>query len=179
MTEAWLTLESGETIEWETHPRLMRAMPGIVISLALGVGALGGAGVIDRLALAGLLIAPIPGLYAYLSVVNTHFVLTNRALYRKTGILGIDVRTVELDRVQNSKSSQGILGTTFGYGSVKVDVAGGRDLRFVDIYDPDELRADVERLTGGRKEIPGTLEQWQEVREELRAIRRTLESQPK
>ncbi|QLD85096.1 PH domain-containing protein [Natronomonas halophila] len=179
MTDAWLTPEPGETVEWEASPRLMRALPAFLISLALVVGAVGGAVVVDRLAVAGLFVAPLPGAYAYLRVVNTRFVLTNRALYRKTGILGVDVRTVELDRVQNSKSSQGILGTAFGYGSVTVDVAGGSDLRYFDIYDPDEVRADIERLAGGSNEIPGTIEQWREVREELRAIRRLIDGQPK
>lgn len=179
MTDAWLTLEHGESVEWEAHPRLMRTVPAILVSLTLAVVAIGGAVLVDRLALALLLIAPLPGLYAYIRVVNTRFVLTNRALYRKTGILGIDVRTVELDRVQNTKSSQGVLGKAFGYGSVIVDVAGGTDLRFVDIYDPDELRADIERLASGTGDVPGTLDQWKAVREELRAIRRLLEGQPK
>jgi uncharacterized membrane protein YdbT with pleckstrin-like domain len=179
MTDAWLTPEPGETVEWEATPRLMRTLPAVLVSLALAVAAVGGAVLVDRLALAGLLVAPLPGAYAYLRVVNTRFVLTNRALYRKTGVLGVDVRTVELDRVQNSRSSQGILGTAFGYGSVTVDVAGGADLRYVDIYDPDEVRADIERLAAGTEEIPGTIDQWREVREELRAIRRLLDGQPK
>ena len=179
MTEAWLSLEAGETAEWEASPRLMRAAPAVVISLALVAAAIGGAALYDRLALALLVVAPLPGVYAYLRVTNTQFVLTNRALYRKTGILGIDVRTVELDRVQNSISSQGILGTAFGYGNVTVDVAGGPDLRLFDIYDPDDVRADIERLTGRSDDIPGTVEQWRAVREELRAIRRELDRQPK
>jgi uncharacterized membrane protein YdbT with pleckstrin-like domain len=179
MTDAWLTPEPGETVEWEANPRLMRTLPAVLVSLALVVAAIGGAVLVDRLALAGLLAAPLPGAYAYLRVVNTRFVLTNRALYRKTGILGVDVRTVELDRVQNSKSSQGILGTAFGYGSVTVDVAGGADLRYFDVYDPDEVRADIERLAAGSDDIPGTVGQWREVREELRAIRRLLDGQPK
>ncbi|MCY4730148.1 PH domain-containing protein [Natronomonas gomsonensis] len=179
MTETWLSLEAGEAVEWEASPRLMRAAPAVAISLVLVAAAIGGAIVVDRLALALLVVAPVPGIYAYLRVTNTRFVLTNRALYRKSGILGIDVRTIELDRVQNSTSSQGILGTAFGYGSVVVDVAGGADLRLFDIYDPDDVRADIERLAGRSDEIPGTLEQWQSVREELRAIRRELDGQLK
>lgn len=175
MTDAWLTLEPGEAVEWETHPRLMRAVPAMLLSLVLAAVAIGGAILVDRLALSSLLVAPLPGAYAHLRVVNTRFVLTNRALYRKTGVLGIDVRTVELDRVQNTKSSQGVLGAAFGYGSVVVDVAGGADLQFADIYDPDEVRADIERLASGTADVPGTLDQWKAVREELRAIRRLLD----
>ncbi|MFW5963292.1 MAG: PH domain-containing protein [Natronomonas sp.] len=179
MTEHWLSLEAGEAVEWEASPRLMRAAPAVAISLTLAVAAIVGGVVVDRLALALLVVAPIPGIYAYLRVTNTTFVLTNRALYRKSGVLAIDVRTVELGRVQNSTSSQGILGTAFGYGNVTVDVAGGRDLRLFDIYDPDDVRTDIERLAGRSDEIPGTLEQWRSVREELRAIRRELDGQPK
>ncbi|MFQ3319583.1 MAG: putative membrane protein YdbT with pleckstrin-like domain [Natronomonas sp.] len=179
MTEAWLSLDPGEAIEWEAHPRLMRAAPAIAVSLAFVVAAVTGGVIVDGLALVLLVVAPLPGIYGYLRVINTQFVLTNRALHRKSGILGIDVRTVELDRVQNSTSSQGILGTAFGYGNVTVDVAGGSDLRLFDIYDPDEVRAEIERLAGRSDDIPGTVEQWRAVREELRAIRHELHGQPK
>lgn len=175
MTAAWLTLESGESIEWEANPRRMRAAPAVIVSLAVAAAAIGAGVAVDRLAFAALLVAPLPGLYAYLRVRNTEFVVTDRALYRKRGLLGLDVRTVVLTRVQNTQSTRGILGNAFGYGTVDVEVAGGRDLRFYDIYDPDDVRRLIERLGGKSRDIPGSIEQWRAVRDELRAIRRTVE----
>jgi len=171
----WLRLEPDERIEWEASPRLMRAAPGIAGSFVLVVLLVSGAALVDPLAVVGLVVAPIPGVVAYLRVVNTRFIVTNRACHRKSGVLGISVRTVELDRVQNTRSSQGVLGTAFGYGTVEIEVAGGRDLRFFDVYGPGDVRLLVERFAGGHdRETPGTVEQWRAVRDELRAIRRAL-----
>lgn len=179
MTDDWLALDPGETVEWEAHPRYMRAAPAIAASLAIASVALGAAVAVDPPFLAALVLAPLPGLYGYLRVVTTRFVVTNRAVYRKRGVVGVDVRTVELDRVQNTRSSRGVLGNAFGYGTVEVEVAGGRDLRFYDVYDPDDVRRLAERLSGARATIPGSIEQWRAVRDELREIRRLLEAQPK
>lgn len=179
MSEEWLRLDPGEEIEWESRPRLLRAAPGVVASLALAVLAVGGATLGDPVALAALLLAPLPGAYAYLRVVNTRFVVTNRSLYRKRGLLGIDVRMVELEKIQNTRSKQGVFGTLFGHGTAEIEVAGGRDLRFYDVYDPDDVRRLVERLGSARGTIPGTVAQWKMVREELREIQRLVENRPK
>lgn len=179
MTDDRLPVEPDESVEWEAHPRFMRAAPAVATSVALAGVVVWAAVVVDPVALAGLLLAPIPAVYGYLAVVNTRFVVTDRALYRVRGILGVDLRSVELDRVQNTRSARGVLGNHFGYGTVEVEVAGGADLQFYDVYDPDDVRRLVERLAGTRGDIPGSIEQWLAVREELRAIRRHLEGQPK
>lgn len=179
MTEDRLGVEPGETVEWSAHPRYMRAAPAVAASVLVAAVVVGLAVTVDPSAIVALLVAPLPGAYGYLSVVNTRFVVTDRAIYRKRGIVGVDVRTVELDRVQNTRSARGVLGNLFGYGTVEVEVAGGPDLRFYDVYDPDDVRRLVERLAGGRRDVPGSLEQWRAVREELRAIRRLLDGQPK
>jgi membrane protein YdbS with pleckstrin-like domain len=175
----WLALDPDEVVEWEAHPRYMRAAPAVLASVVIAALAVGGAVLVDPLALVAVPIAPLPGLYGYLQVVNTRFVVTNRAVYRKRGILGVDVRTVDLHRVQNTRSRRGVLGNAFGYGTVDLEVAGGPDLRFYDVYDPDDVRRLIERLGGGEAAIPGTIEQWRAVRDELRAIRTHLEGQPK
>lgn len=179
MSDEWLRLDPGETVQWETHPRLVRAAPGVLFALVVAAAGIAGGLLVDRLALVVLVLAPAPAVYAYLRVVNTRYVLTDRALYHKRGVVGIDLRTVELTRVQNTRSTQGVLGTAFGHGTVEIEVAGGRDLRFADVYDPKEVRRRIEGLAGGTEAIPGTEAQWRAVRDELRAIRRAIERQPK
>lgn len=179
MIESWLALDPGETVQWEAHPRYMRAAPAVATSLAIAAVAVGAGIVVDPLALTGLLVAPLPGLYGYLLVAKTRFVVTDRAAYRKRGVLGTDVRTIELDRIQNVRSTRGVLGNVFGYGTVRVEVAGGRDLRFYDVYGPDDVRRLIGRLSGSREDVPGSVEQWRAVRDELREIRRLVETQPK
>lgn len=180
MTHAWLRLEADETVEWETHPRLMRAAPGVVASVVLAGVAVAGGTILDPLGYALVMLAPVPTVYVYLRVVNTRYVVSDRALYRKTGVVGIDLRTVERGRVQNTRSTQGVLGAAFGYGTVEVEVAGGADVRFAGVYDPVDVRRRIERIAGGgASAIPGSLEQWRAVREEVRAIRRALADHPK
>lgn len=179
MTHDWLRLEPDEAIRWETHPRLMRAASGVLASFGIAVAAIVAGVLVDPLAFGILLVAPLPAAYAYLQVVNTRYVVTDRALYRKDGVVGIDVRAVESTRVQNTRSSQGVLGTAFGFGTVEIEVAGGRDLRFADVHGPVDLRRRIERLAGGTDAIPGTVDQWRSVRDELRAIRRALDDHPK
>jgi uncharacterized membrane protein YdbT with pleckstrin-like domain len=177
MTPDWLRLEPDEAVHWETHPRLLRAAPGILAGLAVAVAAVAAGVALDPRALAGLLVAPLPAAYASLRVVTTRYVVTDRALYRKRGILGIDLRSIEQTRVQNTRTIQGVFGTAFGHGTVEVEVAGGPDLRFADVQDPNDVRRRIERLGGGRRSVPGSVDQWRAVLAELRAIRRALEAQ--
>jgi uncharacterized membrane protein YdbT with pleckstrin-like domain len=179
MTDDWLRLDPEESVEWETHPRLMRAAPGVVVGLVIAVIAVSGGLAADARLLATVVLAPLPAAYAYLRVVNTRYVVTDRALYRKQGVVGIDLRSVEQRRVQNTRATQGVLGTLFGYGTVEIEVAGGADLRFADVYDPNDVRRLVDELAGGGRSVPGTIEQWRAVRDELRAVRRAMERQPK
>ena len=180
MTDDWLRPEPGESVQLETHPRLMRAAPGVIIGLVVAVIAVSGGLAVDARLGATVVLAPLPPAYAYLRVVNTGYVVTDRALYRKRGVVGIDLRSVNLRRVQNTRATQGVFGTLFDYGTVEVEVAGGSDLRFAGVYDPNDVRRLVEGLAGASgRSVPGTTEQWRAVRDELRATRRNLERQPK
>jgi hypothetical protein len=62
----------------------------------------------------------------------------------------------------------------FGYGTVTLEIAGGDDIQFRRIEDPETVRRLVDQATG--EEIPGSLEQWRAVRDEVRALRKAVES---
>jgi len=186
VSHEWLGLADGEEPLWQAQPRILKAVPGVLVGLAIAVGGLVGAG-LEMILLAGL--APVGLLVAIHSVLSnrrTWYVVTTRALYRKSGVLGRTVRSVEYDRVQNSQYRQSALGTVFDHGSIEIDVAGEDDLTFRAIYDPDEVletiqtQIDVspgrERSSTGSRNVPGTREEWAAVRDELRQIRTTLES---
>lgn len=80
---------------------------------------------------------------------------------------------------------QDITGSIFGYGSVTFEIASGDDLSFRAIEDLRTIRALVDRtasnddgLGGGDRRassVHGDLTQWQQVRDEIRAIRSSLE----
>ena len=175
--DEWMARGDDEDVLWSGHPRVTTALPGIAVGLALVVGGVGGAvtqnqPTLSLLAVVG--VATVAG--AYLRVVNTRYVVTDHALYRKTGILSRHVERVSLRRVQNSAFTQGVLGSLFDYGTVSVEAAGGGTIAFADIDDPRAVRALVEKQVGG-DELPGTLEQWTAVLGEVRELRAAFERQ--
>ncbi|WP_255196728.1 PH domain-containing protein [Halorarius litoreus] len=171
----WLTLDPDEEIVWSGSPRLTTIIPAVVAGL-VGVAVVAYvAWILEYLPI--LLAAPValavPG-YAYLEVTNTEFLVTDRAVYAKTGVLGRRVVQSSLSKVQNSSFSQGITGTLFGYGTVRLEIAGGNDVDFYRIDDPQSVRELVDRATGD--EIPGSVEQWRAVLDEVRALRTAIDA---
>ncbi|MFC7177322.1 PH domain-containing protein [Halosegnis marinus] len=123
-------------------PILTTSLPGVGVGIALVVagawlavvGPAGLAATLGGAALAAAGVAAAVG--AYLAVVNTEYVVSDRALYAKSGIVGVRVTEAALSRVQNSAFSQDALGAAFGYGTVTFEIAGGNDVRFRRIDDP-------------------------------------------
>lgn len=174
--------EPGEAARWEGRPYWTVVLPAIAVGLAFAVTglALAGLGVPDGgpvgavwsggLVLVGVAV-PLAG---YVRVVYTRYAVTDRAVYRKTGVLSRSVTRVPLDRVQDSAYAQSIRGRLFGYGSVVVEVAGGGAVRFERIEEPRAVRELLDRVTA-EGAVPGSVEQWEAIREEVRAIRRAIE----
>ena len=136
----WLNPTEGESILWSGQPRLKSLLVWAVLAVASPAVV---AAVVDTLI--GLVVAAVTfSLFVWLSLwhVNTGYVLTDRAVYRKTGVLGENVQRVPLGKVQNTDLKKGVFGTQFGYGTVEVSSAGsgGTDLRIADVYDPEEVR---------------------------------------
>ncbi|RDZ64994.1 hypothetical protein C5B90_01105 [Haloferax sp. Atlit-12N] len=173
----WLARGDDETVRWEGRPRIQTVIPAAVVGLFIlvAVAVAAAANGVPELAVVGLVGLLLPA-WSYLRVTNTRFVVTDRALYRKTGVLSRTVQRVSLDRVQNSGLSQGVTGSLFGYGTVSVEAAGGGAISFEDVDDPGAVRDRIEgRNDRDGDEIPGTVEQWVAVRDEVRALRAALE----
>ena len=181
-----IPLDSDESVEWTGRPRITTILPAIVIGvLLISVGvALSVIG--DSL----LFLAVVPvgvaiPLWQYLALQGVQYVVTDEAVYVKRGVVTRAVSQANLGTVQNSAFGQDLTGSIFGYGTVTFEIAGGDDLSFRAIEDPRTIRALVDRAAstddglGGREwgesGIPGDLTQWQQVRDEVRAIRRVLE----
>ncbi|SDN19530.1 PH domain-containing protein [Halogranum gelatinilyticum] len=177
--DEWMARGGDEDVLWSGRPRTTSALPAIAVGVVLVVAGVVGGATQTQLAVALVLATLVPigllvAVWGYLGVVRTRYVVTDRALYRRTGVLSRRVQRVSLGRVQNSAFTQGVLGTVFDYGTVSVEAAGGGAIAFADIDDPREVRALVEKQVGGG-ELPGTLAQWQAVRDEVRALRGAFE----
>jgi membrane protein YdbS with pleckstrin-like domain len=78
------------------------------------------------------------------------YVVTNRRVIRKYGLVARQVEQALLDRVQDITLQQGILARLLGYGTVVLETASetGR-LTFPDIAEPEEFRKAVWGQQGG------------------------------
>ncbi|QPV61258.1 PH domain-containing protein [Halosimplex litoreum] len=212
MNEAheWLSLDPDESVVWTGKPRVWRI-----------VGTAAGAAVLSLLALTGAVFVttqvtldpaefPVaPGLvvwaiaalivgsqvlavaWAYLNVEHTDYVLTDRRIYLKTGVLSETVTSVGVDRVQNTTLRKDVTGNLFDYGTVAVSTAGsgGADLAVSDLDDPEafrdalqkQIRAADERDEGDDEPAPaaaldeGTVEALLDEARQLRAVAERME----
>ncbi|GAA0523972.1 PH domain-containing protein [Halorubrum aquaticum] len=159
----WLTLEDGESIQWSSTPHKYSVLPAFIIGIPLSLVVIG-----------------IPIVAAsYLQYTNTNYVVTNRGLYSKRGVLSRDVQQIGFDKVQNISYSQSALGSYFGYGSVDVSTAGGSgiELQFRSIPAPAAVQELIAREIDSRQqtESDSTKEDvLDSILTELRVIRQAV-----
>lgn len=181
-----IPIDADESVAWSGRPRITTVLPAVVIGALLLVSEVAGSVLSETLyflAVVPLGVA-IP-LWKYFALQGVQYVITDEALYVKRGVLTRSVTQANLQTVQNSSFGQDITGSIFGYGSVTFEIAGGDDLSFRAVEDPRAIWALVDRTAsnddglGGETRrasgIPGDLAQWQRIRDELRAIRSSLE----
>ncbi|MDS0258064.1 PH domain-containing protein [Haloarcula sp. S1CR25-12] len=168
-TYDWLTLDSDEEILWSGKPAAETMygayLTGIPLILFFGLGLviLGG---------------------AYLNRQNTDYVVTDKSVYKKTGILSRSVSEVEYEKVQNTSFSVGVVGRYFDYGNVDISTAGGSGVEMTlrGVSSPQDVQKRLSRRVkevqgdrgrGDEETKPDVLD---EILTELRAIRVAVES---
>ena len=163
----WLSLDDGEEVVWADTAHPYSLVPTLLVGIPLSLVLVG--------------IPLVAG--TYLSHRNTHYVVTTKALYRKSGVFSRSVQRIEFDKVQDTSYRQSFFGTRFGYGSVDVSTAGGSgiEMSFRDVAEPRRVQTLLnERITSRRGR--GTTERdgaavLDDVLDELRTIRRLLEDE--
>lgn len=163
----WLTLEADEEVVWTGKPHEYSLVPALVVGVPLSIVLVG--------------VAIIAS--AYLRRENTNYVITTRALYKKTGVFSRDIQRVSFEKVQNTSYAQDFFGRQFGYGDVDVSTAGsgGVELRFRSVPDPGSVQERINRRLGAtdedreRGDAAAVLD---DILEELRAIRAALDAEP-
>nr|WP_222919642.1 PH domain-containing protein [Natrinema sp. SYSU A 869] len=161
----WLSLDDDEAVIWAGGPDRRTLIPAFAIGLPLSI------------VLIGIVIIASE----YLRVTNTHYVVTNRALYKKTGVLSRDVKRIEHGKVQDISYSQSALGTHFGYGTVEVSTAGGSgiEMAFKSVPDPrgvqQRISDQIKRERGESGDDRTKDDVLEEILTELRAIRAAVD----
>jgi uncharacterized membrane protein YdbT with pleckstrin-like domain len=184
---SWLAA-ADETVVWTGQPRdrvvLQGVAAGVVGAAVVAVAAVfaTGASISTGLVLVGavplaLLAFAVPIGAVWLWRRTTHYVLTDRALYHRTGVVSVTVTELPLGKIQNTAYDQGVLGAVFGHGTVRIDTAGseGAELTLRALDGPAAVHRRIsERVDDARRtpdDVPGTTEQWRVVLEEVRRIR--------
>jgi putative membrane protein len=69
-------------------------------------------------------------------------VVTDRRVYIESGVLRKSERSVPLSNVQDVTVEQGLMGQIFGYGTIRIESAGGPETEIVmaNIHDPGGIR---------------------------------------
>lgn len=178
----WLSLDEDEEIQWVGEP-VMLSLAGTAIT-----------GIVLLVVLIGFVILlALP--FQYLSIKNTDFVVTNKAIYVKKGVLSTNIESVGLDKIQNTEFSQSFWGKQFGFGGIDVSTAGssGAEISLTNIEDAREVREMITRLSnqyagssrpsaGDGATVGGTAgtapggDRMDELIAELRATREAMES---
>jgi membrane protein YdbS with pleckstrin-like domain len=101
-------------------------------------------GVFGNLGLLFLVIAVVHFLIRRFRATADEYVVTNRRVIRKYGLVAREVEQALLDRIQDITLQQGITARLLGYGTVVLETASetGR-LTFPDIAEPEEFRKAV------------------------------------
>jgi len=160
----WLTLDPDEEILWAGKPASETMYGAYLTGIPL-------------IPLLGLGLLVIVG--AYLNRENTDYVITDKSVYKKKGVLSRSVSEVEYEKVQNTSFSAGVVGRSLGYGNVEISTAGGAGVEMTlrGVNDPQEVQKQLSRrvkeVQGGRDRGDGETKPdvLEEILAELRAIR--------
>lgn len=165
----WFSPDPGETVVWTGKPRVRRILTTVAGGVVWSVVALAAAYAVTRyvpqfidapLPVSGTVVWGVATLIVAIQVVQvavayqrvqaTDYVLTDRNVYKKTGILSENVTRVGVDRIQNTTLRKDFTGNLFDYGTVLLSTAGGggAELAITDLNDPDEFRSELRPLIG-------------------------------
>jgi len=189
----WAPATADETVAWQGQPRERVVHLGVAAGVAVALVVLAGAyltasngAVPATLAAAvgvplALLAFAVPAGGAWLWRWSTRYVLTDAALYHRTGVLSLTVTELRLGKIQNTSYSQGLFGTVFDHGTVTVDTAGsqGAELTLRQLDGPKAVHQRIAEAAGDAKGergdvIPGSLDAWKAVRTEVRRVRAAI-----
>jgi uncharacterized membrane protein YdbT with pleckstrin-like domain len=152
-------LNPGEQVIFEGHPSWRSIIgfyiKGILITAALALvvglvtmltGDEADAGLVTAVAVAGVAITILVG---FIKRIATDYVITDRRLHIKRGIISRTIQETRLVRVQNVNYNQSVLQRALQIGDVDFDTAAGDDYNFVfrGVAQPENVVHQVDRAT--------------------------------
>jgi uncharacterized membrane protein YdbT with pleckstrin-like domain len=159
----WFSLDPGEEIVWTGKPRVRRIISNVATFLFWSLAAFVAAFVVTRVVTVRLPVPPravwgvavlwallqaVGPVRAYLRTTHTDYLLTDRNVYKKTGVWSENVTRVGVDKVQNTQLKKDFFGNLFDYGTIHLSTAGGSgvEMSIEDLDDPDVFRDELRGL---------------------------------
>ena len=148
-----MELESGEQVIFEGHPSWRSIIGFYIKGLLIGAVATAVALLVGDTAIGvgvGVAALVILLLAGWIKRIFTVYVITDRRLYIKRGIVARREQQTRLDRVQNVNTKQSVLQRLLQTGTVDFDTAAGDDYEFsfTGVGDPQEVVHAVHRAQG-------------------------------
>jgi len=113
-------------------------------------------GVFGTIALALLFAAGIHFLFRRIQASADEFVVTNRRVVRKVGLLAREAEHAPIEKIQDITIDQGVTARVLGYGTVVLETASERGrIVFPDIARPERFRSAIWGQTAGLAASPG------------------------
>lgn len=145
-------LASDEQVVYETKLHTIIFVGPIVVSLFLMLFFIGSllSGDIGA-SLFFLVLAVLPLVLATLAYVGSEFVVTNKRLITKTGVISRSSSDMNFNKIEGLSVDQGIFGRMLGFGSIGVRGTGGFVQRFPRIDKPFQLKRAVDEAMEAMK----------------------------
>src|SRR6478609_2037544 len=138
-------LNQNEEIVLDVHPHWLfftePALASLGLLIVVIIAAAAGVSWLTYLALIGLAVTLIWGLWRLVTWRTTHFVITTDRLIYRSGVFAKRGIQIPLERVNNVNFKQGVLERIVGAGDLLVESAGGDgQQRFTDVRHPDRIQ---------------------------------------
>ncbi|MFC6989174.1 PH domain-containing protein [Haloplanus sp. GCM10025708] len=168
----WLTLDPDEEVVWAGKPRVRRIISNVATSAFWSIAAFVAAFALTSVlsvdlplpnravwgvAVLWTLLQAIGPVQAYLRTKNTDYLLTDKNVYKKTGVWSENVTRIRLENIQNTQLKKDFTGKIFDYGTILISTAGGGgvEMAIEDLDNPDELRTELRtKMTQARDREP-------------------------
>lgn len=157
-----MELLAGETVVWAGHPTWRATLSLIVKGSLIGVAllvlgvvidALGGSGKWTAYGVVALLVVGGGAVaFSWVSRRFTEYMITNRRLHIRRGILSKTETSTSIERVQNITVTQALIDRILKTGTIDFDTASDDPtdtFRFVGIDNPQALREQLARVQAG------------------------------
>ena len=135
-------LISGERVIFQgrLHPVYPYLAAGLTFAAAVFVGVVGATSGVPRIAVPFLVFAAVFAVVGYVRTKTTEFVLTNRKISFKAGVLHRRSLETLLTKVEGVSIKQDVFGSVLGYGSLVVNGVGGTREAFAGVANPQVFR---------------------------------------